>query len=164
MRFIRGGGSSLRISGGRAVFETICLEEAAQYHRPSGSHKKFRPTQPLGRQVLKVLVEYFTQPVRASKSAARILPVVFCPKKTQPFHLGPEKSPGLDTALICFMNDNLRCGVESLLALSLSQSSGTFVLSLRSSHGILISKRCLQTTKRKRNCCAAWARRSETFV
>src|SRR5260370_3067209 len=159
-----GGGNSLTISGGRAVFETICLEEAAQYHRPSGSHKKFRPTQPLGRQVLKVLVEYFTQPVRASQSAARILPVVFCPKKTQPFHLGPEKSPGLDTALICFMKDNLRCGVESLLALSLSQSRATFVLSLRSSHGTLISKRCLRTTKQNRTSCAPRPRRSDTFV
>src|SRR5882762_7605781 len=77
---------------------------------------------------------------------------------------GPEKSPELDTAPCLLHEDNLRCGVEALMASSLGQSSVTFVLSLWSSHGILISKRCPQTTKRKRNYCAAWARRSETFA
>jgi len=35
------GGNSLTISGGRAVLETICLEEAEQYHRPAGRTRSF---------------------------------------------------------------------------------------------------------------------------
>jgi hypothetical protein len=116
------GGNSLTISGGRAVFETICLEEGRTVSQPSGSHKKFRSTQPLGRQVLKVLVEYFTQAVGRLSPQLAYFRLFSVRRRPSPFisrseclaraslrygrphrslwqtemQSGPEKSPGLD--------------------------------------------------------------------